>query len=279
MNSDQNMNIKLFSFIYYTGNYITPECINRFINSKGFDINAIDGYYGMPLLSLCITKIKNDEIIKILINHKGINLNFKDRCGHTPLMHAISKGKVEIAKILLKSDSLKINDINNNGLTALDVAIKELNSDLVNEIIDHKNFNTTYLFENANTINPITLAVISNSYNCLDILLDKFGPFINIYDACKCTPLLYAVRRNNITSIRKLLGCKTIDANATDGDNIEAIVHSISFLNYDAARLFIEHPNFNKNIKMPNRVNDPTDNFKNNTAYLNTINFITDFQN
>jgi len=84
--------------------------------SGGADINAISN----ALLQASFEG--HYEIAKLLIE-KGANVNITDdRQGITVLMYAVAGRNIEIIKLLLKHGA-NVNDKNNEGKTALDIAM------------------------------------------------------------------------------------------------------------------------------------------------------------
>ncbi|MGL9718325.1 MAG: ankyrin repeat domain-containing protein [Wolbachia sp.] len=67
---------------------------------------------------------------------EGANINVKNEDGNTPLHFTAMKGKVDIAKILLKHNA-DVNAKNNEGKTALDCAANNNHQELVELLLAH----------------------------------------------------------------------------------------------------------------------------------------------
>lgn len=95
----------------------TPECLGEMLLSAAW--------------------MGNTEELKILLEKKDIDINFKDEEDITPLMFAIKKGHTEIAKILIeKGANLDIQ--NTDGETALMIAKNIGHPDIVEFIVNEK---------------------------------------------------------------------------------------------------------------------------------------------
>ena len=55
------------------------------------------------------------EIVEILLNTEGINVNMQNKVGYTALMKASSNGYTEIVKMLLNKEYIDVNIQNNGG--------------------------------------------------------------------------------------------------------------------------------------------------------------------
>jgi hypothetical protein len=142
----------LFSFLMITsclfsGNFIeivsngTYEDVQKAI-SKGVDINQTDIYNFTPLFH-AVGYNKNPEVTELLLKH-GANPNARDVILNTPLMCAArNKASKEIVMLLLEygaDASLK----NEEGKTALDLAIEKNNTIFI-EYMDSQNaYNTAF---------------------------------------------------------------------------------------------------------------------------------------
>ena len=64
----------------------------------------------------------------------GVDLNFPDKKGHSPLMNAAINNNINSAKLLLQSNSIKLNLKDDDGNTALMLAVINSNIDIANLI-------------------------------------------------------------------------------------------------------------------------------------------------
>ncbi|AOW10977.1 ankyrin repeat domain-containing protein [Flavobacterium gilvum] len=86
---------------------------------------------------LCVAIIKGDlEIVKKFVEY-GTDVNQKSN-GLTPLMIAARSNKVEIVKYLLQNPSVKINEKDSNGFTALKYAEISNATDTIEILKNHK---------------------------------------------------------------------------------------------------------------------------------------------
>jgi ankyrin repeat protein len=92
-----------------------------------------------PLLLAC--EKRNIEIVRMLVlSTPNINLNVIDKNGKTPLMVAVEKSSLDIVEFLLSEENNNINKVKINqrdfiGRTALFLAIRHMNRDIISHIM------------------------------------------------------------------------------------------------------------------------------------------------
>ena len=94
------------------------------IIDKGVDINY-QNLLGETALTVAIKNKfmeigKKEELVKILLDIAGINVNLRDIEGRPALTHAIIDNNPIIVKMLLNSDNIKINVVDKEGKSSLD---------------------------------------------------------------------------------------------------------------------------------------------------------------
>lgn len=112
----------LTQLISYDNSY---EIIKYLIEERGLLLNKFTGRGITPLQECChkvYTNVSRPNLVKLLIEN-GAYINTKDKNGHTALMYACSGGSFEIVKLLIEAGADK-NIKNNRGKTALDIATK-----------------------------------------------------------------------------------------------------------------------------------------------------------
>ena len=113
---DQDKLIKLISIL-------PPEDINRQKNRDTALILA--SYFGIT------------EIVKLLLEHKDIDVDIQDSHGWTALICATNERNTEIVKLLLEHKDIDINIQNYNGKTALMIAFRKGHTEIVKLLENH----------------------------------------------------------------------------------------------------------------------------------------------
>jgi hypothetical protein len=106
----------------------------RALLEAGADANAADRSGNTPL----IEAIKRDrlELVKALLA-AGADTDMQDKDGYTPLMHAAALGRLDAARLLVERGEKSIAVKNKNGKTALDIAKKKGQQEIVQILLEH----------------------------------------------------------------------------------------------------------------------------------------------
>jgi len=146
---DKNKNT-LFNYVMKCKDIIFLE---KLLN-KNLNINMLNFYLETPLYSACL--FNKTEFIDLILKHNpNINLKNKDEKIST-LMIVIVNNNIEIFKkmLLLNPD---LNTQNIYGETALHIAIQEDNFEIIDNIINYKNYKLNYNLVNLLGFTPLHL--------------------------------------------------------------------------------------------------------------------------
>lgn len=97
------------------------------------------------------SSLSDEKLYRLLLKY-NTNLESTDNNKCTPLQAAIANDCMNIVKLILEIKSIKINNRDRNGMTALSLACQLGNYELVNDLL-HNGAQIT-----ASTINPIKIA-------------------------------------------------------------------------------------------------------------------------
>lgn len=97
------------------------------------DIDLNDG--GNTPLHVAVSK-EHQDIVELLLNASGIDINIQNNQGNTPLHIAISKGNEELVRLLL-SKGAKINIKNKDDKTPLDIAKQSNKEKIIQTLEEH----------------------------------------------------------------------------------------------------------------------------------------------
>jgi ankyrin repeat protein len=154
------------------------------------------------------------ELLKILLSHKGIDVNLKTRMKYkmTAIYIAASKGKSEIVSLLLSQLSIDVNASSRYmECTPLYIAAKKGHIDVVRQLVAH---------------NAVAL-------NCLN--------------KKRQTPLHVAARCGHLDVTRLLLDGSNIDTQCQDGLKLTALHLAAFGGHWQIVQLLLEHPEHSGN--------------------------------
>lgn len=88
---------------------------------QNFDLTLLDA--NGASLAMLAAGLGNMDIVKYLLD-KRVEINIKDNNGNNILMYAVKSGNFDLVEYLVNSDSLDLNEKNNDNKTAKDIAIE-----------------------------------------------------------------------------------------------------------------------------------------------------------
>ncbi|KAJ4248484.1 hypothetical protein NW762_012822 [Fusarium torreyae] len=98
--------------------------ISRLMAQDGVDVNARDKTGKTPFSHAVTAGCQAVALLKTL-QSKEADINTRDDDGQTPLSRAAQRGNADVIEFLLASADIDPHTTNNNGLTAMDIAVKE----------------------------------------------------------------------------------------------------------------------------------------------------------
>ena len=115
------------------------DIVSMLLARADVDLNAKDkGYYGYTALMLAARE-GNTDVVKMLLERDDVDLNAKTKGykgEHTPLMLAAEKGHTDVVRVLLARADVDLNIKNNDGYTALMLAVREGYAKLVKMLVE-----------------------------------------------------------------------------------------------------------------------------------------------
>lgn len=190
----------------------------------------------------------NDLIEPLIIN--GADINSKTNKNSTPLILSLVSNNYEAAKLLLKNRA-SVNDINEYGSIALNIAVRrgkkeDVDNTIIHSLLDHGS--NTKLIRSKNYRNALMLACKNseNENNCETIkMLINYGANPNVQDKNGITALMIACRKSNYGFAKILLeNSKNIDINMYDHKGLTALMHACinsKYNNVKIIELFYEY--------------------------------------
>ena len=210
------------------------KIIRNFLEN-GADVNSTNSF-GETALHLAAAN-GNLEIVKLLIEKYGANINAKTIRGTTPLMTAMQERSEEIANYLLAHNpELNVKE-SEWGLTEIMRASLEGYSGIVQELINRKVNVNEKDFDGKTSL----MYVVESSNNEILKLLINGGAYTEILDLVnEAAPLYIAVLNGNLEGCRLLLEAGA-NVNANSKYNVSPLEAASSLGFLDIVRLLLEY--------------------------------------
>ncbi|XGA08445.1 MAG: ankyrin repeat domain-containing protein [Wolbachia endosymbiont of Xenopsylla cheopis] len=140
--------------------------VENLVVNKNADVNTNVDEYGWTPLHFAASGSKFD-IVKFLFD-KNANIKAKDAYGNTPLhIAAQHSGKLEIVEFLLDKNISGINDVTNDGLTPLHVAVKSNKLGTVKLLLDR---GASIGIKDKHNRTPLSLAAKEGYINIVQVI-------------------------------------------------------------------------------------------------------------
>lgn len=182
-----------FNYLHYASMYGSTNVAEYLLVENLIGVNTISQKHALTALHLAV-HCQYRETAEVLIKN-GANINFKDSCGNIPLDYALSRGNVDIIRLLLLNGSDTVASSN-----WTESQIKELMADTDPELMIASPKHARLFLEAA--------IIAGDLEKCLEIVetsgiqLDT----VTIPSCNACTPLVYAVMvSSNADMMRWLL--------------------------------------------------------------------------
>ena len=171
----------------------------------------------------------------------GEDVNSKDSNGNTALMHAVLCKHNSIVKLLLDQPAVDVNVKNIRGWTALHRAASANNAEGARMLLLHKDFNSANVTNN-NGSTALTIAVRYKHNSIVKLLLDQRAVDVNVKDNHGGTALYWAAGVNNAVGARMLLLLNDFNsANETDNFGFTALMIAVKNRKEEVLRELVKH--------------------------------------
>lgn len=206
------------------------------------------------------TKYCDIDMVNIILKY-NCNSSLLNKVSHdgTPLIIACEKNKIFIAKRLLSFDHIDLSLTNSNNQTALQVAMNNINAEIVISIINYYGDNILSYIQEVQYLIIKQIQYLSQIYlynkdqkESIGLILDRIIDIKNIdinYIHNNCSFLFHACENNEIKLCERLLKCDNIDVNITLSNGITPIISALNSYNYDIVELLIKYPKTDLYVK------------------------------
>jgi ankyrin repeat protein len=112
-----------------------PDVVRELLTHEGIKVNFRDQHGNSALF--IASRENRFEIVHELLTHQDIKVNFQNQLGETAVSIASEKNHLDTVRELLKDQDVNVNIKNHSGDTALFVANFENRFDIVGELLKH----------------------------------------------------------------------------------------------------------------------------------------------
>ena len=201
-----------------------------------------------------INLLNNDIKFKSLKNkyfnliNQGVDVNSVDRSGNTILMNSVNLGLYKFTKLLLSNKDIDVNIKNRRGLSAIIIALFEMIDKKYQIQICNLLIKSGVDMEliNRNGFTPLCYASKIGDTNIFKFLL-KLEKRYNFYDhlsESKSTPLIEAIKNNNLDIVKVLIKFKKSEIYYKDEIGNCALLYACKIGNLDIVKLLLKKNNY-----------------------------------
>ena len=221
--------------------------VSEIINSKdteqsGYEPISHDGIRtgNTPIMTALsfgtqVPKAIHMETIKLLAEPPSIDFSVQNNYGRTVLIMATTYNPDAVPIILSKNSDVNINARDNEGNTALGIAMELGHEDIANTITSTISSQRNNFFE----------AVKRSDIETVNKLV---GTYINNTDSDGNTALIEASRRGNTRVVRRLLSHPNVRVNEQNSSDNTALTAAVIGNHSGIVQLLLEHPRIRLNI-------------------------------
>jgi ankyrin repeat protein len=260
-------------------------------------IDTVKYLLSQPKINVCPSTSKsvlhsafyngNDQIIKLVYNHSSVDGNIKS--SGVPLIHFVAKnGCIKHLQILLEDPNINVNAINNDGESALHVAVRANQPNTINFLLQSDRINPNCISKagftplglaihldniesgkvliqnvktNLNILNlkfetPLFLAISNKKFEFAKLLIENPSTKINTYSN-GASPLYWAVLLDQQEIVRLLLLRKDIEYNPVSSQKITPLLLAIHYNKVWAVEFFSYFPQIDFKMKVQHKCRTP----------------------
>lgn len=213
--------------------------------------NNTQDKYGQTALTRASSKGFNN-IVNILLNNKGVDINIVDIANESALIKAASQNHIKIVKYLLtKGSELNVNIKDKYGKTALIRAAHEGHYEIIDLLLS-EGFNIDVNARDKYGKTALIRAALKGHVEVVKSLVKYKNININIRDEYNRSALITASEHNHADIVKILLQCDNINVNFIDDYGETALMKAAVSLypgRQTITKLLLQHHNIDVNIK------------------------------
>ena len=200
---DDSKDLPSFTGLHCASFFGILEVVAVLVEMNGCDINQIDCVGNTPLMWAAVNG--HERVVELLLGQDYVNPNKPDFDGRTPLLMAAQNGNEEVAKLLLCRDDVNPDRLDVEGQTPLSWAARNGYKGIVKTLLYRGDVNPDRLDAEGRT--PLSWAAQNGYEGIVKMLLYRDDVNPDRPDTESQTPLSWAAR-NGHERIVKLLLCR-----------------------------------------------------------------------
>ncbi|MCP3924754.1 MAG: DUF1566 domain-containing protein [Desulfobacterales bacterium] len=212
--------------------------IFNYLLKKGARPNTV--VYGRSLLFKTLLENK-DEFSRVLLNIKGVNINFKDKSGWTPLHAATSVGTLEIVKLLVDKGA-DVNFVNNYDISPVVSSFcrRDNGIEISKYLIEKGAVIKKRFGKGDNSKELIFYAADCGNFAAVKYLAEDLKHNMDVKDKNGSYPYFYAPRKNSLDMVKYYVS-KGYDVNHINKRGQTALYYAAYYGKLDIVKYLIEN--------------------------------------
>ncbi|KAK9746233.1 Ankyrin repeats (3 copies) [Popillia japonica] len=184
------------------------DVVQLLLEVEGCDVN-IANKQGVTPLQYSIVKQHDAITVMLLENNRTVEVNVRDNDGSTPLHFSVSADNLDLVKLLLDKGAHA--DISNNNLvTSLHIAVLKRLEDVIKLMLSNKRIDVNVIDAEGNT--PLHLTLMIERQPSFELISNRDDSIFNYYEGNIIKPISYNIDDDDYIGIGKLF------ANDNDGN-------------------------------------------------------------
>ncbi|KAF0704611.1 hypothetical protein As57867_007285, partial [Aphanomyces stellatus] len=198
------------------------DAVAFLLTRDNIQVNDRSCWYGKSAL-LYASENGHAEVVRILLDYGGIDINLVSKSGKSALMYASENGHGKVVRMLLDHDGVDINLVNKFGKSALMYASENGHAEAVRMLLNHG--------VDINVVNEygksaLMYATLNGHAKVVLMLLDH-GAYINVVDHhSDQSAFMYASENGHAEIVRMLLDHVGVDINFVH-KRVSYIIHDV----------------------------------------------------
>lgn len=205
------------------------------------------------------------------------DINVMNKFGFTPIMRAVANGSFEVARILMNTDGIDLQERGNSNSSLLHLAVKKDDVEMVKLFSPFFDVNVT----NSSNQTPIFIAALMNAIHCLRFFLENPKIDLSIRDnnmsltcfvmavfsrSLECAKILFDTNKFDVNDdkgqrtalsfaalngdcemMKFILSLEKVDVNKVDVNLLSPIFMAIDSANVECVKLLLQRPEIQLN--------------------------------
>jgi len=226
------------------------ECVKLFLNDERCtaDIVNMQDYCDETALTWAV-RSNGPNIVKILLDFPGIDVNLVNVHGKTALIEAIDRESPELVGMLLGHPKTKLDVTNHQGQSPLFIACENQLFEIVKMLMDDERMEPTMINDQAKCLRNFTSPLNITASNCrgdtengvkiMRLLLDQPLIDVNTKDHKGFTPLMNAIGKSD-DMVKLLLENQTTQLDVVSDDGHSAVSLACEEKSAESLKMFLK---------------------------------------